>query len=161
MHTKSTSRLVELPDEPATLAYAATLARALTPGLLIYLKGQLGAGKTTFVRGVLRELGHSGAVKSPTYTIVEPYLINGQAINHFDLYRLSDVEELELLGFRDYVGGSAICFIEWPERGAGFLPVCDLEIDLSLKSGSNSAARLLRVCAYSDAGSAVLNNCLV
>ncbi len=147
---------IELDDEAATLACAAALARVLVPGLLITLQGQLGAGKTTFVRGVLHALGHKGAVKSPTYTIVEPYTIAGKEINHFDLYRLGDVEELELLGFRDYVNQDTICFLEWPQRAQGYLPPCDLEIDLCLKSGSNSGARILQAFAQTDSGAGVL-----
>ncbi|MFK7731831.1 MAG: tRNA (adenosine(37)-N6)-threonylcarbamoyltransferase complex ATPase subunit type 1 TsaE [Pseudomonadales bacterium] len=147
---------VELNDEAATLECAASLASALVPGLIITLQGQLGAGKTTFVRGVLRALGHEAAVKSPTYTIVEPYTIGGKEINHFDLYRLGDVEELELMGFRDYVNDDTVCFVEWPQRAAGYLPPCDLEIDLCLKSGSNSGARILQAHAQTDRGQRVL-----
>lgn len=146
----------ELADEAATLRSAAGLASALIPGLLIALQGQLGAGKTTFVRGVMHALGHDGAVKSPTYTIVEPYTIAGFEINHFDLYRLGDVEELELLGFRDYVNEHTICFVEWPQRAHGYLPPSDLEIDLCLKSGSNSGARIMQVHAQTDIGMRVL-----
>lgn len=152
MTNKSEPFTVELDDEAATLSCAARLAAALVPGLLITLQGQLGAGKTTFVRGVLHALGHEGAVKSPTYTIVEPYTIAGFEINHFDLYRLGDVEELELLGFRDYLGENAVCFLEWPERAQGYLPPCDVQIDLCLKSGSNSGARILQAHAQTDIG---------
>ncbi len=146
----------ELADEAATLGCAAGLAAALIPGLLITLQGQLGAGKTTFVRGVMHALGHKGAVKSPTYTIVEPYTIAGLEINHFDLYRLGDVEELELLGFRDYVNEHTICFVEWPQRAQGYLPPCDLEIDLCLNSGSNSGARIMQAHARTDIGMRVI-----
>ncbi|MEM8497008.1 MAG: tRNA (adenosine(37)-N6)-threonylcarbamoyltransferase complex ATPase subunit type 1 TsaE [Pseudomonadota bacterium] len=147
---------VELEDEAATLRCAAGLAVALIPGLIISLKGQLGAGKTTFVRGALRALGHEGAVKSPTYTIVEPYIIAGIEINHFDLYRLGDVEELELLGFRDYLNESSVCFVEWPQRAQGYLPPSDLEIDLCPKSGSNSGARIMQTHAQTDIGLRVI-----
>lgn len=147
---------LELEDEAATLRCAAELAAALMPGLLMTLQGQLGAGKTTFVRGVLHALGHKGAVKSPTYTIVEPYTIAGMEINHFDLYRLGDEEELELMGFRDYVNENTICFVEWPQRAQGYLPPSDVEIDLSLKSGSNSSARILLAHAHTDTGVRVI-----
>ncbi len=147
---------VTLDSESDTARCAAGLANVLVPGVLIALNGQLGAGKTTFVRGVLQALGHKGAVKSPTYTIIEPYTIAGKEINHFDLYRLADVEELELLGFRDYLNEASICFVEWPQRAEGYLPTCDLEIDLSVKSGSNSGARELLVSAQTDVGRRVL-----
>ncbi len=150
-------QLFQLNDEHATQQCAAKLAKVLHPGLLITLNGDLGAGKTSFVRGVLRALGHSGAVKSPTYTIVEPYEIGGFTINHFDLYRLGDVEELELLGFRDYLNESTICFIEWPERAGNYLPSADLNIDLSVVSGSNIESRQLHCAALSVAGTSVLD----
>lgn len=151
---------LELPSEQATLDLAAGLAKALQAGLLITMNGNLGAGKTSFVRGVLRALGHQGPVKSPTYTIVEPYTIGEFNINHFDLYRLADVEELELLGFRDYLNASTVCFVEWPERAGNYLPSADLNIDLSAGSGSNVESRQLHCAAYSNAGHAVLEKWL-
>lgn len=121
---------IPLKNEAATLALGETLAKALpNPPFVCHLIGNLGAGKTTFVRGVLRGLGYKGAVKSPTYTIVEPYEIKGQKLYHFDLYRIVDPEELELIGFRDYL--EAISFIEWPER-AEDLPEPDLNIYLEI-----------------------------
>ena len=106
-----------LSDEAATEAFGATLAQLLGNGGIVTLSGQLGAGKTTLIRGFLHALGHQGAVKSPTYTLVEPYELDGRPIMHFDLYRLGDPEELEYLGFRDYLDGSTLCLIEWPEKG--------------------------------------------
>ncbi|MFK8019667.1 MAG: tRNA (adenosine(37)-N6)-threonylcarbamoyltransferase complex ATPase subunit type 1 TsaE [Pseudomonadales bacterium] len=147
-----TGRTVELADEQATERCAAALANHLTAGLLITLNGDLGAGKTSFVRAVLRSLGHQGPVKSPTYTIVEPYAIAGLEINHFDLYRLGDIEELELMGFRDYLNAQTICFVEWPQRAGNYLPVADLNIDLLALSGSNITARQLHCVANSEAG---------
>ncbi|KGE05251.1 tRNA (adenosine(37)-N6)-threonylcarbamoyltransferase complex ATPase subunit type 1 TsaE [Pseudohaliea rubra] len=122
---------VTLADEAATLALGAGLAQALVPGLLLTLSGELGAGKTTLCRGIVQGLGHRGAVKSPTYTLVEPYEHTRVPVYHFDLYRLGDPEELELLGFRDYLGGDGVCLVEWPERGRGFLPAADLAITMS------------------------------
>jgi tRNA threonylcarbamoyladenosine biosynthesis protein TsaE len=119
---------MNLADESATVALARRLAAKLKPGMVIYLYGDLGAGKTTLVRGVLNALGYAGRVKSPTYTLVEPYHIDGLDLRHFDLYRLHDEEEWEAAGFRDEFDGHNIFLIEWPEKALGFIPQADVEI---------------------------------
>jgi tRNA threonylcarbamoyladenosine biosynthesis protein TsaE len=123
-----------LADKTATEAFGAGLAGILDQAGLVTFSGQLGAGKTTLIRGLMHALGHKGAVKSPTYTLVEPYDLGDRQVMHFDLYRLADPEELEFLGFRDYLDGYTLCLIEWPERGENFLPPADLSLQLSVKA---------------------------
>jgi tRNA threonylcarbamoyladenosine biosynthesis protein TsaE len=119
-----------IPDETAMLALGAQIAREFPSGGLVTLHGDLGAGKTTLVRGLLRELGHTGTVKSPTYTLVEPYVLDGREIYHFDLYRVADPEELEYMGIRDYLRPDTLCLVEWPEQAGGILPPADLRENL-------------------------------
>lgn len=120
-----------MPDEAATLNLGARLATLLRPGMTVYLSGDLGAGKTTLVRGLLRSLGYCGRVKSPTYTLVELYEISSINLYHFDLYRFADPSEWAEAGFREYFNAGSICLVEWPEKAAGLLPEPDLALRLS------------------------------
>ncbi|MDP2247787.1 MAG: tRNA (adenosine(37)-N6)-threonylcarbamoyltransferase complex ATPase subunit type 1 TsaE, partial [Nitrosomonadales bacterium] len=143
-----------LADEAATLAAGAQLANTLTPGLTIYLHGDLGAGKTTFVRGLLHGLGHVGKVKSPTYTLVEPYVISKFNIYHFDLYRFIDPEEWDAAGFRDYFNPQSICLIEWPEKAGSLIPQADLDVILTIQDTGRALtlkanSKRARQCAQS------------
>ncbi|PKO26019.1 MAG: tRNA (adenosine(37)-N6)-threonylcarbamoyltransferase complex ATPase subunit type 1 TsaE [Betaproteobacteria bacterium HGW-Betaproteobacteria-8] len=142
-----------LADEAATLAAGADLASRLKSGLTIYLHGDLGAGKTTFVRGLLHGLGYAGKVKSPTYTLVEPYVISRLNIYHFDLYRFIDPEEWDAAGFRDYFNPQSICLVEWPEKAGDLIPQADM--DVSLLPQDNG--RMLRI----RANSSLAQECLV
>jgi len=135
-----------LADESATLNFGEQLKLMVKPGMIIYLNGNLGAGKTTLVRGFICALGHTGRVKSPSYALVEPYTELSPPIYHFDLYRLEDPEELEYLGFRDYLKDDSICIFEWPDKGGELLPLPDLQIDLS----HQSSGRLAVVTSYSN-----------
>lgn len=123
---------IELPDESATIALGERLAKALKAAGrgVVFLHGDLGAGKTTLARALLRASGATGTVRSPTYTLMEPYTVEGQAFLHLDLYRLADPSEVENLGLRDYPPESTIWLVEWPQRGAGFLPAADLHVRL-------------------------------
>lgn len=131
-----------LADEAATLALGAALARSLEPGLSVHLKGELGVGKTTLVRGVLRELGWKGRVKSPTYALVELYEVSRLSFHHFDFYRFHDPREWSDAGFRESFNGHTVSLIEWPEKAGDLLPPPDVEIALeSSGAGRNASLR--------------------
>lgn len=119
-----------LRDEAATLQAGQRFSHHLPAGFNVYMHGDLGAGKTTFIRGVLQGLGYQGKVKSPTYTLVEPYELPNLTLYHFDLYRLMDEEEWEEAGFRDYFNANSICMIEWPEKAQSLLPSADMDVFL-------------------------------
>lgn len=130
----SAAQVIVLADAAATERVGAALAQALTarPGTIVYLRGDLGAGKTTLARGWLRALGVSGPIRSPTYTLIEPYRCNERDVLHMDLYRLQDPDELDALGLDDYPPRQSDWLVEWPERGAGRLPAADLELNLQV-----------------------------
>lgn len=141
-----------LADETATVDLGQRLGAALLGGAIVYLDGTLGAGKTTLSRGMLSAFGHSGAVKSPTYTLVEPYEFADVCVYHFDLYRLADAEELEYMGIRDYFSKQSIAIIEWPSRGMGAIPTADIEITMAVSGQGRTAT----ISAQSDLGQQVL-----
>jgi tRNA threonylcarbamoyladenosine biosynthesis protein TsaE len=130
----------------------AQLASCASGGLVVHLSGELGAGKTTLVRGILRGLGHVGSVRSPTYTLVEPYEFPDRRVYHLDLYRLGDPEELEWIGIRDLLDADSLAFIEWPERGRGVLPPADLGVEIDyIENG-----RQVTLVGFSSAGERVV-----
>ncbi|MGB0287942.1 tRNA (adenosine(37)-N6)-threonylcarbamoyltransferase complex ATPase subunit type 1 TsaE [Aequoribacter sp.] len=146
----------ELQSEEALLDFGQALAACLMPGLMIELRGELGAGKTTLSRAIIQCLGHKGAVKSPTYTLVEPYEHIEPPVYHFDLYRIADPDELHHLGVETYFNAHSICLVEWPERGVGFLPKADIVVTLE----HAVLGRRIAVTACSDKGRAVME-CLL
>lgn len=143
---------IHLPDEAATAAFGAAFAAVLAPGLVLYLHGDLGSGKTALTRAMLHAAGHAGPVRSPTYTLAEPYTIQvgGEPARamHFDLYRMADPEEFLDAGFRDEFDGDTICIIEWPEKAAGLLPSPDIDLFLAVEG----EGRALELHACSDKG---------
>lgn len=144
---------LQFKDEADMLIWAKQAAPSMAGGLVIHLNGDLGMGKTTLTRGFIQSLGHDGNVKSPTYTLVEPYELGSLRVYHFDLYRLADPEELEFMGVRDYFDGDSISFIEWPERGEGVLPDADLEFEITpWEQGRN-----IMITALTEQGQAQLS----
>ena len=140
-------------SEDDMLNFGRSIAKACSPGMVIFLEGELGAGKTTLVRGVLRAFDYVGAVKSPTYTLVENYELDDKQIFHFDLYRLAAAEELEYMGGRDCFQENSLSFIEWPQQGEGYLPKPDLIIEIQYQG---LAQRQVKLKALTVAGKRVI-----
>lgn len=145
-------RSYEIDDEAGMLTLGARMARLCPGNMVIYLYGDLGAGKTTLARGFLQGLGYTDKVKSPTYSLIETYELPERKLYHLDLYRLSDPEELEFIGIRDLMDGKSICLVEWPERGEGILPVPDLLIHIDY----HKPGRRVHLEANTDAASSLL-----
>ncbi|KAK47545.1 hypothetical protein BG58_02905 [Caballeronia jiangsuensis] len=184
LHHALLERRFDLRDEAATLAFGERFARAIDVtrlhasqssserfhGLQVQLIGDLGAGKTTLVRATLRALGHAGRVKSPTYTLVEPYSLVIESgpldVYHFDLYRFADPAEWADAGFREYFDAGALCLVEWPQQAGGLLGVPDLVFQLSLPDEHGSTGdsneeegRVLTARAFSETGKSCLERC--
>lgn len=139
-------------DEHRMLEFGGELALACQCAAVIFLYGNLGVGKTTLTRGFLRGLQYAGKVKSPTYTLVEPYEIEGRQVFHFDLYRLHDPQELAFIGVQDYFQAQALCLVEWPEHGTGFLPQPDVSCFLE----ADAQGRTVRMEAYTPRGKMII-----
>lgn len=148
---------VKLNSEAKTRELGALLARMLKPGLKLYLYGDLGAGKTTLTRAILHAAGHNGPVKSPTYTLAEPYTVHtgGKPVElvHFDLFRMASPEEFADAGFLEYFGNETICIIEWPEKGSGILPQADIDGTFAILG----TARQITLCSHSPAGQEIIS----
>jgi len=145
-----------LADEPATMEFGVRFSKTLKPGVSIWLQGDLGAGKTTLARGVLRGLGFVGRVKSPTYTLVELYPFSLFNLYHFDLYRITDQNEWEDAGFREYFNPASVCLVEWPEKAGDLLPDPDVEISLQFVGEGGEGGRVVTVVGLTEAGRACI-----
>lgn len=139
-----------MPDEAATLSLGASLAAGAAGGRTLHLRGELGAGKTTLARGLLRALGVAGRIKSPTYSLVEPYTVSSLHLYHFDFYRVKDATEWLSSGFREYFNARSLCIVEWPERAGASLPAPDVEVSLTFSGDSRSARLQSRTEAGGD-----------
>jgi len=148
---------LNLPDDNATLELGAVLALKAPADAVVYLEGDLGAGKTTLVRGWLRARGDTGPVKSPTYTLVEVHVVSGLNLYHFDFYRFNQAEEYFDAGLDEYFAGTGQCLVEWPDRAAPYLPPPDLRLRLVVAG----AGRRARIEAGSARGREWLTNCAI
>jgi tRNA threonylcarbamoyladenosine biosynthesis protein TsaE len=144
-----------IADEAATLDLGARLAKAVVPGLVIWLEGDLGAGKTTLVRGLLRAAGEKEAVKSPTYTLVEVHVVSGLHFYHFDFYRFNQAEEYLDAGLDEYFSAGGVCLVEWPDKAAPYLPAADMRIELRVDP-SDPARRVATLHVQGERGEACL-----
>jgi tRNA threonylcarbamoyladenosine biosynthesis protein TsaE len=142
-----------VPDEAASAGLAQRFARFLEAPCVIYLQGDLGAGKTLFTRAYIHALGFEGYVKSPSYGLLETYEVGGKTVLHLDLYRIEDPEELEYLAIRDLYGENTVLMVEWPDRGEHFLPAPDLVLEF----GETDESRFIRCKPFSSNGSALAN----
>ncbi len=145
--------LIRISDPDAMEEAGRYLAADCNPGMHIHLSGELGAGKTTLVRGFLRGLGYAGKVKSPTYTLVESYDMLPVPVFHFDFYRIEHPDEIEAIGFREYAGGRAVCLVEWAEKGGDRLEIADVKIKFTILQ---DAVRELRLQGNSDNGKSLI-----
>ena len=145
-----------LPREADTLGLGTALAANLLPGTVIWLEGDLGAGKTTLVRGLLRAAGETGPVKSPTYTLVEVHVVSGLNFYHFDFYRFNQAEEYLDAGLDEYFSGDGVCLVEWPDKAAPYLPDADMRIELRVAPGTQGDGRTADITATTDRGRACL-----
>jgi tRNA threonylcarbamoyladenosine biosynthesis protein TsaE len=150
---RDSALLAHLPDETATLELGGRLARVLRPGLIVYLSGELGAGKTTLVRGCLRALGYQGRVSSPTFALVELYQVSNLYLHHFDFYRFRSPQEWADAGLRDAFSADYVCLVEWPERVGTQLPAADLRIELQ----TVGTGREVRIVAGTEKGKQCLD----
>jgi tRNA threonylcarbamoyladenosine biosynthesis protein TsaE len=152
VHNPDVTAVFELSDEAATLRLGSLLAPLLQPGMVVFLEGDLGAGKTSFSRAVIRALGHAGPVKSPTYSLVEVYVVSSLYLYHFDFYRFEAHEEFLDAGFGEYFNENAICLVEWPEQAERCLPPPDLR----LRIHHASLGRVVEALANSPKGTQCL-----
>jgi tRNA threonylcarbamoyladenosine biosynthesis protein TsaE len=149
---------LSLPDEAATLALGRELAPLLVPGMVVWLEGELGAGKTTLARALLRALGHTGTVKSPTYTLVEVYVVSSLYWYHFDFYRFNEPEEFDDAGLGEYFREDSICLVEWPAKAAGHVPPADLALAFRFAENAPESGRVVDLFARSEAGQQCLTS---
>jgi tRNA threonylcarbamoyladenosine biosynthesis protein TsaE len=148
---------MHLPDEAATIALGARLAGVIVPGVSLHLHGDLGSGKTTLARGLLRGLGYAGRVKSPTYALVEVYTVSRLNLYHFDFYRFREPKEWRDAGLDEYFNDASVCLVEWPEKAAGLLPAADLDLAFEFAGDGYDLGRDLSLRAGTESGKACLN----